>query len=148
MDLDGDGRADLVWISSLVNGTHQWARNVYSRERFYEPNGTPFNGFKPIKGLQWSRKNMHIGDFNGDGLVDFYNSFSKVMYLNQRDGTFIEKSWGSSSVPQSGWPWDLNRDGLEDLVLSGQRLPVKGANIRLKSPPQMDELPIPCTPWV
>ena len=126
MDLDGDGRADLVWISSVTGRPSQWARNKHPQEQFFVVNQSPFESFKPIQGLHWARGHMHTGDFNGDGLVDFYNDDSKVMFLNQR-GSFIQKSWGDISVPSSGVAvGDVNRDGLDDLVFIGSRATAQG----------------------
>jgi hypothetical protein len=90
-------------------------------------------------GLEWSGMGTTVGDFNQDGLIDWYTSAiydednfgrgdGNKMYLNQGDHEFVEVA-ANARVDDGGWGWgvvavDLDLDGLLDLVeTNGWRMP-------------------------
>ncbi len=90
-------------------------------------------------GLEWSGMGTAVGDFDRDGLIDWYTSAiydednfgrgdGNKLYLNQDDHDFVEVA-ASARVDDGGWGWgvvavDLDLDGLLDLVeTNGWRMP-------------------------
>jgi hypothetical protein len=109
-DLDGDGKADLVWRNTNDGSTAIWLMNgaVIASSAF--PGGVP---------LVWQIAG--VGDVNGDGRAD-------VIWRNQSSGTVAIWLMNGSAITSVGFPgsasldWsihgvgDVNGDGKADLI--------------------------------
>ena len=109
VDVDGDGRSDLVWRST-AGDVWAWAMQGGSLGRAFHL-GQP--------GPDWDI--VGAGDFNGDGRGDvlFYNAAQAFYWVWQLDGSGIaaQGGWGS---PGADWSvlavQDFNGDGRSDLL--------------------------------
>jgi hypothetical protein len=107
-DLDGDGKADLVWSDPSAGGLQLWLMNgaVPSATR-----ALPLGG----------RSLVAVADFDGDGKADLLLNAGGTLELWPMDGlqtgvtTSGIASLGSSQVVGAA---DLNQDGRADLVLA------------------------------
>jgi len=96
-DLDGDGKADIVW------------RNSSSGENYVYPmDGTaikPTEGYlRTVAGTSWQI--VAVGDYDGDGKSDLLwrNAATGENYLYPMDGTAIKPTEGYlRTVPVGGW---------------------------------------------
>lgn len=126
LDVDGDGRADLVTIDSgtcAVNVQRAQSTNV-----FLPPVTTSFTCSMLPQGYIWP------GDFNGDGRADLawrktemtssgITFYPEVwMLLSQGDGTFSHFTWSTSGASTYWGPadqtfaGDFDGDGVTDLA--------------------------------
>jgi len=120
-DVNGDGHEDV-----LITGQGRLAKRIaklYTNDgtgKFTERTGTPFEGV--------SGGSIAFSDVNGDGhedvLITGYSSISSIakLYTNDGTGKFTEmtatpfENVSRSSVAFS----DVNGDGYEDLLITGQ----------------------------
>lgn len=113
VDLNGDGRADVVAIAKdgTLHGFHTDAK------------GTLSYGGKLWDDASWkSMKQVIGGDFTGDGradLVGLWNDGSIWLYRGQEDGSFVrdkqmwpDKSWGRMKKIAAARTPATGRDGL------------------------------------
>ena len=122
LDTDGDRYPELMLVADF--GTSKYWVN--------EGDGT-FREFTTQSGAaqEWSGMGTTMGDFNNDGLVDWFataifdseaegRGLGNALYLNQ--GSHIWQEVGADAgVQDGGWGWgtvaiDLNLDGWLDLV--------------------------------
>ncbi len=122
-DMDGDRFPELLWVGDYV--TSRYFRN--------NADGT-FADVTAASGTALDENGMGsiIGDFNGDGLFDWFVtaiygetvSFPFVagnrLYLNQGNHTYTEVA-AAAGVDDGGWGWgataiDIDHDGDQDLV--------------------------------
>lgn len=121
-DYDGDGKTDICHISST-------GANIYT----FDVSGTSISARKvaTYSGLtvgSLANRQLYLGDFNGDGLMDFLRSPSSTIkddanwmrYYSKGDGTFatsvikgetIDEEDGEGVIIQ-----DVNGDGKSDVV--------------------------------
>lgn len=121
-DYDGDGKSDICHISSSgatiytfdVNGTSMTARKVATYS------GLTVNSL--------SNRQLYLGDFNGDGLMDFLESLSSVVkddaswtvFYSKGDGSFVTSVVKGVTVNEKDGEGiiiqDVNNDGKSDIV--------------------------------
>lgn len=138
-DYDLDGDLDLFLLTHNVNKTprrdEKGTREQLGKEdpvngnRFYENRDGYFVDVTSSTGIQSSELTYGLGagisDFNGDGWPDLYvgNDYSPpdYLYINQRDGTFVDElktRLGHTSDASMGVDVaDVNNDGLVDLIV-------------------------------
>ncbi|MDT3779252.1 FG-GAP-like repeat-containing protein [Nitrospira sp. MA-1] len=109
-DLNGDGRADLVWRNTSTGATGLWLMNGTTIEATAFPGGVP---------LAWQIAG--VGDVTGDGQAD-------VIWRNSNSGTMAIWVMNGLSITRTGFPgttsidWtiqgvgDLDGNGRADLV--------------------------------
>jgi RHS repeat-associated protein len=117
-DIDGDGKADLIWnhlentndtIVALSNGDGTFTRLA----SWTQPD------------TSWSGYQLQMADINGDGKADLIwnhleNTNDTIVALSKGDGTFTRLS--SWTQPDTGWSGyqlriaDINGDGKADLI--------------------------------
>lgn len=149
-DVNGDGRADLVFIREDGDG------RSYLRIALGQPNGTLALQDQQLRVRSNARREWHLIDYNDDGKDDFLHAptsdFAEYWTVNYSVGN----SFSTSEVPtsiffednQKGQMYDLNADGLPDFireitVYDMERIP--GGGLRLKSTPRKLNLPPPTT---
>lgn len=119
-DMDGDRYPELLWVADF--GTTRYLVN--NRDGTFS-NATDASG----TGLEANGMGNTIGDFNNDGLLDWYvtsvyagTSFftGNMLYQNLGGHHYVEIGT-QAGVVDGGWGWgtvavDLNHDGLLDIV--------------------------------
>jgi hypothetical protein len=118
-DLNGDGRADLVYNKIDTRELHVLVNNSHG---YFNPD-TPWG--ERLYGVGYNGNAEWLIDVNGDGFADYvYNKDgTKEMHVLLSTGTSfgMDQNWGSRfySVGYSGnseWLVDVNGDGLVDYV--------------------------------
>lgn len=123
IDTDGDWHPDLLWVSDFV--TSRYLRN--------NTDGT-FTDITEQSGMGLDQNGMGVtqGDFNNDGLVDFYVSAilqpdflfqtreGNRLYINQGNHRFAETAL-EAGVHEGRWGWgtsaiDIDNDGDLDIA--------------------------------
>ncbi len=116
VDLDGDGRSDLVHVVAGNDIVHTWRSNG---------NGTFRVGtFRPWAGYAMPNGLWLTGDLNGDGRGDLVHAVRGADYvhtwLSRGDGTFGVGSfrpWAGYAIPNGEWRvLDFDGDGRSDIV--------------------------------
>ncbi|HTO73820.1 MAG TPA: thiol-activated cytolysin family protein, partial [Gemmatimonadales bacterium] len=121
VDVNGDGRADLVW-NHRDAGSNQIAVSLGQADGTF---GTPSTANHPENASEgWGNYTLATGDFNGDGKTDLAWS-----YLGGVNKTYIALATGSGWTfaaaqqrPESGWTafkllvGDTDGDGDDDLI--------------------------------
>ena len=122
VDTDGDRYPELLLVADFAS----------SRYFVNEGNGTFTNATsESATGQEWSGMGTTIGDFNNDGLIDWYATAifdaapaglgpGNKLYINQGHHRFEEVA-SEAGVDAGGWGWgavavDLNHDRMLDLV--------------------------------
>jgi hypothetical protein len=120
VDVNGDGRADLVWNSlGAINRTYV---DLSNGDGTFRRALTAFDQPEP----SWGGFTLQAVDVNGDGRADlvwnFLGSINRTYVdLSNGDGTF-RRALTASDQPESGWAGytmqaaDMNGDGCRDLV--------------------------------
>ena len=115
-DFNGDGILDMA-VTSQGDYADQGAVNILI--------GKKGGGFNPpvAYGSGMYLRGAIIGDFNGDGKLDFvlpgYDDMNFVVFLGNGDGTFRQgASYPLTAGPDSAAAGDLNGDGKLDLAVS------------------------------
>lgn len=113
-DVNGDGRADLVWRNA--SNTRGW-NFLWAMDGVEVGSSTPIN---VVQGANWQ---LSLGDFNGDGKSDLFwrdpAQFGGMNYLFTMNGvTIVENNRLPNVSPnfvllQSG---DVNGDGNDDVI--------------------------------
>jgi hypothetical protein len=119
VDLDGDGRADLVLAveqPSGVAGSLLWLKNT----------GGGFAAPLTLTAIAGDNRNFSIADFNGDGNPDILYvlpststaSESLHILVNQGNGNFSDQAAGGlNGIVGLTTVLDFNLDGIPDLVV-------------------------------
>ena len=120
-DVDGDGTPDL-----LVRGSDGWLALRFSLQ-----SGAPTLYWQPVAlpdvGDSSGGKDLNLGDFNGDGLLDVFSTNDKqdVVWLNTGGGTFYNRLLDRPQPPlaaSSGYRYkhlavlDYNADSRDDFL--------------------------------
>lgn len=132
LDMNGDRYPELLWVADF--GTTAYLVN--------NRDGT-FSDQTAAAGAGVERNGMGqaVGDFNNDGLPDWYISSifadygpigerqGNVLYIHQPDDTFAEIA-EAAGVINGGWGWgtvavDLNHDGWTDIVETNGWFPIE-----------------------
>ena len=115
-DFNGDGILDMA-VTSQGDYADQGAVSILI--------GNKDGSFKPpvAYGSGMYLRGAVIGDFNGDGKLDFvlpgYDNVNFVVFLGNGDGTFRQGAFYSlSAAPDSAAAGDFNGDGKLDLAVS------------------------------
>jgi RHS repeat-associated protein len=115
IDVNGDGRDDLVYVSSTTSGSGNWMVMLANASGF----GSPIN--TGVANTNWSGA-IPI-DYNADGLGDIlvpFNGTSWWVMLGGAGGLSAPANTGapvvSGAVGQNAAAADMDGDGLEDLV--------------------------------
>lgn len=118
VDLNGDGRKDLVGYSVVGNAVSFWLQDATGVLQ-PRPAMTLSDGYRP---------DFAVGDINGDGRPDLVFSGSSslsaaaTLVLQQADGSFaapIDLPRGNLGLPGTGIAiGDINGDGRNDLVVT------------------------------
>lgn len=75
MDLDGDGRPDLVVYDGLLPG---------SFSRTIEQGWSDYTAFNSLPQVNWSDPNLRFADLTGDGLADVLITSDDLYTLQPR----------------------------------------------------------------
>lgn len=134
-DYDNDGYTDLLVTgfdeAARIEKEEYWdaERVVYLfkniKGKYFELQKTPLDGDKPFHGL--TDGSVCFADLDNDGWLDIVSTGygntreSEIhLYWNQQDGTFTESDFSFNTTCNSSCDvYDLNNDGLTDLVLTG-----------------------------
>ncbi|HEV8116977.1 MAG TPA: VCBS repeat-containing protein, partial [Thermoanaerobaculia bacterium] len=130
LDYDGDGRPDLLFVSSSFWPGDPQAREQKSSLALYHNEGNGPDGLPRFRettreaGLERVFYGMGaaVGDFDNDGRDDVYVTALGRNYLFHNTGGRFEEIAGKSGVADSGWgtsaAWfDYDGDGLLDLFV-------------------------------
>jgi hypothetical protein len=143
-DFNDDGRMDFL-VANDGSANHLW---LNEGERFVEV-GTPMGVAYNQHGLPEAGMGIVAADFLGEGRLDVFMTHlhqqTNTYYRNLGDGQFEDATGvvglGVSSVPYTGFgvaALDIDRDGLQDLVVANGR-------VRTHGPP--DRHAIAAMPW-
>lgn len=121
VDMNGDGYPELLWVADFTT----------SKYFINNGDGTFHNATATAgTGLDSNGMGNTFGDFNGDGLFDWYvtsrvnaaatDGSGNMLYINQGNDQYVEVSH-PAGVNQGYWGWgtsamDFNQDGLLDIV--------------------------------
>lgn len=133
-DFDRDGLLDMYLLNNMTDETGpniiRKKRNngeMLNTDRLYRNNGNnTFSDVSTMAGitLEGYGLGVSIGDFNEDGWPDIYVSndylSNDILYVNQRDGTFIDKAAAAfrhtSYSAMGNDVADFNNDGKLDII--------------------------------
>jgi hypothetical protein len=119
--------ADFVPTAACKSARCQPPKDQYESDRLYQNNNGHFTDVSEKAGI-WNRAfglSVHTADFNDDGWPDVFvgNDFimPDFLYINNRNGTFTDHAADyfrhTSTHSMGADVADLNRDGLQDLVV-------------------------------
>jgi hypothetical protein len=114
-----------LFLPSVAIGSIQFSDTTLSAGIAYyysQPDGTVFGDL----GYEWMTGGAVAEDFDGDGWVDLYvlqgGRSTNLLYLNQRDGTFLEAGFGRGvdvvGVHMGVTAADYDNDGDIDIFIS------------------------------
>lgn len=122
-DVNKDGRADMVWNSVNISQPNRTYASVFQANGFSLTSGP---GYDHPTTCCWTNYQRVVGDFNGDGAVDFAFSNKKSsasalhMVRSQGNGNWIVGPFVSLGNLAAGdftaYAADINGDGIDDLV--------------------------------
>lgn len=117
-DMDGDGDLDIL----AVKHTGEWDDAGESAELFYyeNPSWTPH----PIGMARDAVKDLSVGDFDADGLMDLavltFDESNLRIHHQQEDGSFVRVQDITQAGLHEGMDvGDVNEDGRLDIVANG-----------------------------
>jgi enediyne biosynthesis protein E4 len=130
LDYDGDGKPDLLFVSSAYWPDDERAKGQKSSLALYrnegpDPNGIPhFRNVTREAGLERVLFGMgaSVADYDGDGRDDVYVTALNRNFLFHNLGGRFEEISAKAGVRESGWgtssAWlDYDADGLSDLYV-------------------------------
>jgi flagellin-like hook-associated protein FlgL len=134
-DLNRDGLSDIIYGDSTGSS-------------FYVNLGNGDGTFRPRIALTSatgsSARGIEIADFNGDGILDLFGTYSSSgtsdLFIGNGDGTFkAESNLGGAGVPWKPTSGDFNGDGALDVAIAAYTGNV--VNVRLGQTTQLTTMP-------
>lgn len=125
VDVDEDGYLDLL----VVNDSTPKQLYLNKRDGTFEEIGYPSGIALNENGREQAGMGLAVGDYNNDGLVDFYitnfSDDSNTLYKNDGDANFTDVTYqaglGEPTIPFLGWGTafiDFDNDGWKDVLIA------------------------------
>ena len=124
-DIDDDGYLDLL----VVNDSTPKQLYLNKKDGTFEEIGYPSGIALNESGREQAGMGLAVGDYNNDGLVDFYitnfSDDSNTLYKNDGDANFTDLTYqtglGEPTIPFLGWGTtfiDFDNDGWKDILIA------------------------------
>lgn len=138
-DLDGDGRGEILGHNTKAWRVYEWNGAAFARVANL-PNPTPL-GTGEVRDNLYSEPDAAIGDFDGDGLMEFavadYDG-DLVVYEARGDNSYAV-AWQETSERYSSRPktavGDFDGDGKADFVVLRENFEPPRSSDREQEPP-------------
>jgi hypothetical protein len=125
VDVNDDGYVDLLVVNDSTPKQLYLNKHDGTFEEIGYPSGIALNE----NGREQAGMGVAVGDYNNDGLVDFYitnfSDDSNTLYRNDSDANFTDATYqagiGEPTIPFLGWGTtfiDFDNDGWKDILVA------------------------------
>lgn len=125
IDVNDDGYLDLL----VINDSTPKQLYLNKRDGTFEEVGYPSGIALNENGREQAGMGVAVGDYNNDGLVDFYitnfSDDSNTLYKNDGEANFTDSTYqaglGEPTIPFLGWGTsfiDFDNDGWKDILIA------------------------------